>query len=772
MAVELSGCPGLVVVSEGSGASVCLVLGLSAWLHLALSWAMVFSLRSLSVVACAPSGVVLRCGVLAEVTVSGGVCTIWRCLALWCSRWGHCQWRRVHHLALSCAVVFSLRSLSVVACAPSGVVLRCGVLTEVTVSGGVCTVWRCLALSCSHWGHCQWWRVHRLALSCAVVFSLRSLSVAACAPSGVVLRCRVLTEVTVSGGVCTIWRCLALWCSRWGHCQWRRVHHLALSCAVVFSLRSLSVVACAPSGVVLRCGVLAEVTVSGGVCTIWRCLALWCSHWGHCQWRRVHHLALSCAVVFSPRSLSVAACAPSGVVLRRRVLTEVTVSGGVCTIWRCLALSCSHWGHCQWWRVHHLALSCAVVFSLRSLSVAVCAPSGVVLRCRVLTEVTVSGGVCTIWRCLALWCSHWGHCQWRRVHHLALSCAVVFSPRSLSVAACAPSGVVLRRRVLTEVTVSGGVCTIWRCLALSCSHWGHCQWWRVHHLALSCAVVFSLRSLSVAVCAPSGVVLRCRVLTEVTVSGGVCTIWRCLALWCSRWGHCQWRRVHHLALSCAVVFSLRSLSVVACAPSGVVLRCGVLAEVTVSGGVCTIWRCLALSCSHWGHCQWWRVHHLALSCAVVFSLRSLSVAACAPSGVVLRCGVLAEVTVSGGVCTIWRCLALWCSRWDHCQWRRVHCLRRVCRRVGVSQQVLVRWRGLLGRNRSIALASHSVLGWTWSGIFSSEVWFCPIRQSWSRIGRADEPQRSPVLMLKSEIKNIRFLNCLLKFYNFCKTLPY
>ena len=55
MAMELSGSPGLVGVYAESGASACLIVGLSASLHRALSCAVVLSLTSLSVVACAPS---------------------------------------------------------------------------------------------------------------------------------------------------------------------------------------------------------------------------------------------------------------------------------------------------------------------------------------------------------------------------------------------------------------------------------------------------------------------------------------------------------------------------------------------------------------------------------------------------------------------------------------------------------------------------------------------------------------------------------------------
>ena len=47
---------GLVMASAGSGASVCLVLG---------------------VVGVTASGVVSRCGVLADVTVGDGVCPAW-----------------------------------------------------------------------------------------------------------------------------------------------------------------------------------------------------------------------------------------------------------------------------------------------------------------------------------------------------------------------------------------------------------------------------------------------------------------------------------------------------------------------------------------------------------------------------------------------------------------------------------------------------------------------------------------------------------------------
>ena len=52
--MELSRSSGLGVASEGSGASVCLVLGLQASLQRAVSCAVVFSLTSLLVVGCAP----------------------------------------------------------------------------------------------------------------------------------------------------------------------------------------------------------------------------------------------------------------------------------------------------------------------------------------------------------------------------------------------------------------------------------------------------------------------------------------------------------------------------------------------------------------------------------------------------------------------------------------------------------------------------------------------------------------------------------------------
>ena len=55
IAVELSGSPGLVVASEGSGASVCLVLGVAGVTAV---------------------GGVLRWGVLADTTVGGGVCPV------------------------------------------------------------------------------------------------------------------------------------------------------------------------------------------------------------------------------------------------------------------------------------------------------------------------------------------------------------------------------------------------------------------------------------------------------------------------------------------------------------------------------------------------------------------------------------------------------------------------------------------------------------------------------------------------------------------------